>query len=87
MKEKEDVPDPFKRTIDVCTVKKRELPFGDDDPISSTFDIYEVTVKSSGFLHNQVRRMVGLALVRRKRLTCNGGCNNISLVGRGLPPR
>ena len=62
----DDVQDPFKRIIDQCSVKKCETPSCDHvyDPIGSTFDTYEVTVKSKGFLHNQVRRMVGLAQVR-----------------------
>ena len=64
----DDVPDPFVRAIEQCSVKKCETPTSDHvyDPIGSTFDTYEVTVKSKGFLHNQVRRMVGLAQVRER---------------------
>ena len=66
MERDDDAGDPFERTITKCSVKKCETPTYDlvYDPIGPTFDIYEVTVKSKGFLHNQIRRMVGLAQVR-----------------------
>ena len=63
----DDAPDPFLRTIDHCSVKKCETSTCDHsyDTIGHTFDIYEVIIKSKGFLHQQVRRMVGLAQVRK----------------------
>ena len=67
MEKDNDAGDPFERTITQCSVKKCETPTCDlvYDPIGPTFDIYEVTVKSKGFFHNQIRRMVGLAQVRK----------------------